>query len=494
MKKTIAVAEILTESCCFSPVPMNRRDFEAECLLYGPEVIPYSRSEGFEMTGFLRAVDEIGPDAFHIVPIIKARGMPPGGPVEADLYAHFKQTLIDGLKSMAAVHGVYLAMHGSMGAVGVVDPEGDLLRAVREAVGPDVPIGVSFDIHANVTRAIAENATFIVGYRTNPHRDFVRTGHRAGEILLRAVRGEIRPTMAFNKMRLLKGGGMGIDLLAPMRSIFSRMKRMDKMDGVLSVSNFMVHIWNDDPEIGWSTIAVTDGRPDLARKLADEIADLNWSVRAVSHGSGFTPSEAIARARRMWIRRKLGHVIFSDLSDCVGAGAPGENTWILKALLEEAPDLTSYIAVRDEAAAGRAFERDLGETVSLTVGGRLDKVYNRPLSYSGKLVFKKDGRHGKTVILKHEGIHLIVAELPDAAWFPGSFTDLGLNLWRADIVVVKSMYHFRWYFLRSNRKTFYVITPGITNVDVAQLEYKTIPRPIYPLDDIPSWRPEDNGG
>jgi microcystin degradation protein MlrC len=183
-----------------------------------------------------------------------------------------------------------------MGVVGMRDPEGDLIAAVRSVVGNGVPVGVSHDLHACVTKQRAELATFIVGYHTNPHRDFFDTGNRAGKIMVKSVRGEVKPVMTMRKMRLLKGGGMCIDFLSPMRKIFTRMEDMEGEAGVLSVSNFMVHIWLDDPELGWSTVAVTDGNKALADNLADELADIDWSVRTVQPPKANTPDRHGFRA------------------------------------------------------------------------------------------------------------------------------------------------------------------------------------------------------
>ena len=411
-----------------------------------------------------------------------------GGPVKREVYEALKKTIIDGLKKAGSLDGIYLSLHGAMGVEGLRDPEGDLLQAVRAVTGGQIPIGVTHDLHANLTRRRMELMTFLVGYHTNPHRDFYDVGNKAGEILIRTLQGEIKPVMAYNKMRLLKGGGMNIDFLSPMRPIFKWMKKQEKSENVLWMSNFMVHIWLDDPELGWSTVAVTENDPALARKLADELADRNWAVRDVKHAAGNSASEAIAIAKDKWIRRKFGTVVFCDVSDAVGAGAPGESTWILKALLTEGKSLTSYLTIRDAQAANLAFSHNLGDRLTLDVGGKLDLVYNEPVKFSGELIYKNETRQGKTVILRHEGIHLIVSELADALRSPGYFKSLGLNLWKADLVTVKNLFPFRYRYLLYNRKTVNVITPGVTNVDVFKLKYTRIPRPIYPLDPIDSWQ------
>jgi len=139
-----------------------------------------------------------------------------------------------------------------------------------------------------------------------------------------------------------------MDFMYPMDSIFSRMNEMEKIPGVLSVSNFMVHIWSDEPELGWATVAVTDNDKGLANKIADEVAERDWAVRFVpAEQKLYSPSEAIKGARDSWLERVFGTVMFCDLSDTVGTGSPGENTWILKALVEEGSDLVSYVPLRD---------------------------------------------------------------------------------------------------------------------------------------------------
>ncbi len=487
-KYRIAIAEVLQETNSFSPVVTTEENFTAEGpILKGADIVPYSRKEKKELGGFIAAMDKLGNGEIEIVPILKARS-DSGGPLDRELYERFKREITDGLRNAGKVDGVYLSLHGAMGVVGMRDPEGDLIAAVRSVVGNDVPVGVSHDLHACVTKQRAELATFIVGYHTNPHRDFYETGYRTGEIMVWTVRGEVKPVMTMRKMRLLKGGGMGVDFLSPMRKIFSKMDDMENETGVLSVSNFMVHIWLDDPELGWSTIAVTDANKTLSDKLADELADMDWSVRTIQPPKANTPEEAVIIAKSAWLARRFGTTVFCDSSDAVGAGGPGENTWILKAIMESAPELTSYVPIRDAMAASTAYEATLHEKITLSVGGRLETVYNRPVTFTGELMYKNKGMLGKTVILKNRGIHLILTEQPDATYHPEYFTDLGLSLWKADIVVVKNLFPFRYYFLLYNRKTVNVISPGTTSIDVFSLKYQNITRPIYPLDEIPTWR------
>jgi microcystin degradation protein MlrC len=484
--RVIAVAQLTQETNIFSPVATTLHDFEAAGLLYGSEMLLADELSG-ELAGFMKAVEDLGNGDIEVVPIFRARSMS-GGPIEAAVYERFKQELLEGLREIESLDGLYLILHGAMGVEGLIDPEGDLLQAIRDELGDELPIGISYDLHANVTEANAQLATFIVGYQTNPHRDQFATGYTAGEILIKTVREEVQPVMAFRKMKLLIGGGMTIDFLPPMNKIFKWMEQVQEQPEVLAISNYMVHIWLDEPELGWSTVVVTDGDPGLAAALAEELADRNWTVRDYAQPEGYTPSEAIALARSKWLARKLGTVMFCDVSDAVGAGAPGENTWILKALLEEGSDLISYIPLRDGKAAREAYSVPVGETITVEVGGKLEQTYNQPVEVTGRVIRKVDGLYGQTVILQSDGVHLVLTELPPAAMSPDFYTDLELNLWQADIVVAKNLFPFRIWFLLYNRQTIDVVTPGTTNVNVFELEYKQIPRPIYPFDDLEDWR------
>jgi microcystin degradation protein MlrC len=465
-------------------------DFKAGALGYGAEeVMAFSKIHNKkQIAGFLGAVAKFGNNQITVIPIITAWATS-GGPLEFNLYHGFKQYIMESLRQLTDLSGIFLSMHGAMGVEGMQDPESDILREIRQIVGNHVPIGVAFDLHANVTQEIVNLSTFITGYRTNPHRDHYQVGFRTGKILIDTALGKIKPVMAFRKMKLLKGGGFTIDFLSPMRKIFQRMKAMEKQPGVLCVSNFMVHIWLDDPELGWSTIVITDNNRPLAEELAEELAELNWDVRHVPHPQPTTPEKAIEQVKRSRVARLLGTTIFCDVSDVVSAGAPGENTWLLKTISELVPDLTSYIPVRDTPMARQAFGAELYAEIEVIVGGKLDTIYNHPLKFKGKVIFKVDDREvGKTVVLKNRGTHLILTERPASAFYPSFFKNLGLSLWKADITVVKNLFPFRYFYLLYNRKTINVISAGTTHLDVFQLKYQHIPRPIYPLDAIESWK------
>jgi microcystin degradation protein MlrC len=523
---TIAMIEFMQETNSFSPVPTTIRNFQplgkdqVDAILFYEsnqimDHIQHHETAG-HLAGFIRGVQDYtdtsttSTSTMELVPILQARSVS-GGPLNEELYVHFEQHILNGLKqlmtpssssSSSSLKGIYLSLHGAMGVEGRTDPEGDLLYAIRQLVGPTMPIAVTHDLHANLTRQRMALMTFLIGYRTNPHRDFYTIGYQAGKLLTQTIHGQIQPTMVYKKMRLLRGGGWTMDFLSPMRQIFQWMTRQEQQNNkVLSLSTFMVHLWLDHDELGWATVAVTDNDVPLADRLATELADLNWEARHADVPTGITPLEALQQTQDAWMARYFGTTVWCDVSDAVGAGAPGESTWILQTLLETAArngngtgpkSLVSYLTLTDPDAVHEVFDSSLfiGDNVTVQVGGKLDLLTNRPVTFSGtilKRIQEENEGHGRTgrrtAILQKDGIHLILNEVPAHLHSPSYFThDLGLSLWRADIVVVKNLFPFRYRYLWYNRRTMDVITPGVTNIDVFQIPYTKIPRPIYPLD------------
>lgn len=220
-QKVILYAEFMHEVNSFSPVITTEVNFKADHLFYRDEVPASAIEEDKQLAGFLSAVEKSGKGLIRAVPVLQAKSMS-GGPVDSLFYRKIKSLIIEAVAGQEKVDGIYLSLHGAMGVQGMFDPEGDLIKTLRDTVGTDVKIAVTFDLHANVTRRRAENADIIVGYHTNPHRDHFKTAFRAGDLLIRTVLGEIEPVMTVNKMKLLKGGGINVDFLPRSGRYFPR--------------------------------------------------------------------------------------------------------------------------------------------------------------------------------------------------------------------------------------------------------------------------------
>ena len=497
MTRRLACARIMQESNALCPVPTELADFEHSHYLVGDELRAALREGGHEIAGFFRKAELAGfcdgvaaRGDMTPVPLMSAWASS-GGPLSRACFDELLTRLTDGLRKARAdggLDGVYLALHGALGVERLRDPESLLIREARAAAG--APVVVSHDLHANITRARIEAAEAIVGYQTNPHRDHVRTGRKCGELLAGIIAGEIHPTVAWRTLPLLLGGGKTIDFLAPMRAVFRRMRAAERRGEALSVSTFMVHPWNDDPALGWSTVAITERDRAAAERIADELAELCWARRHEQPPGFLSPAEAIAAARAARVRRKLGVVVMSDASDVVTAGAPGDSTHLLRALLADGGGLLTYAAVRDPSAIATLWPRAAGDVVDLAIGGSLDPVSGPPLPVRATVVSKHD-RPGyrRVVVLAIEHLRVVVTEGPAMVMRPAFYRDLGLSIWDADVVVVKNFFPFLLFFAPYNRKTLFVRTKGATDFDAAyRLEFDG---PIHPRDQVDDWRARD---
>jgi len=496
----LAFARIQQESNALSPVTSTLEDFERTHYVHGDELLRRCQKgerevDGFiknaELSGFVQGVQDHG--GFELVPLFGAWAVT-GGPLALDAFEHFRDELLDGLRGQLqdeGVDGVFLAIHGGLCVRGLDDPEGRLLQAVRELIGPDVPLAVSMDLHANLTpRKVADN-TLICAYRTNPHRDHRRVGRRAAELLCRTVLGQVRPVTTWRTLPLILGGGTTMDFLPPMRGIYRWMKRMERDPRVLYISLFNCHLWLDDPELGWAAHVITDNDPELADRLAEELADKAWQVRHQQPPEFPDASEAIRQARDARLRRKLGTVCMSDASDMVGAGGTGENTALLRAFLTDGADLHVLLPLRDPHAVDTLHASAPGTAVDLEVGGHLDPERNAPVRVVGTVRSTHEiSAFGRMVVLDVGRLQLVLTEGAAMVMQPRFYTQLDLSPWKADVVVVKSLFPFRLYFALHNRKTIYARTAGITDFD-AGLKAIDFDYPVWPKDDVQEWRPTD---
>jgi microcystin degradation protein MlrC len=502
----IAYGRIAQETNALSPVRTTLEDFEALCYMEGEALARAVTGKGKEAPGFLdkaeirgfvdraKALGKSGGEV-ELVPTISAWAVP-SGKLDRRCFETLRDRLVEKLRAAGPLDGVYLSLHGSMGAEGTDDPESDILDAVRAVVG-DVPIVCSLDLHANLSARRVRGSTCLVGYLTNPHRDHVKTGARSADVLVRAARRETRPVTEWRSLPMLLGGGTTIDLLAPMRAIYARCRSLPKRDPrVLSASVFMVHPWLDVPEVGWSVHVTTNGDRALASQIADELAEASWEVRKQQPPKFATAHDAIADAKKAWLGRKTGVVVMSDASDVVSAGSTGDSTKLIDALLTEGNDLRCYAAVQDPDAARTLANTPIGARVSIAIGGKRDPARYQPLPVSGVIgARRKDPGFGLRVRLDLDPspvgarLSVVLVEGPALVLKPGFYRDLGLRIRDADVVVVKNFFPFRIFFLPYARKTIYVTTGGVTDPEAAFVLPLT--PPVYPRDEVSDWRPTD---
>ncbi len=492
-KLRLAFARINQETNALSPVKTTLADFRAVHHFAGDELLAMcapkamevpSMFKNAELSGFVQELqrhDDVEP-----VPLLSAWATP-SGPLTRECFDTLCDELLAALSAAGPLDGLYLCLHGAMGVDGLEDPEGEILRRVRAQVGAALPMVITYDLHGNLTGDVAEHVDALIAYATNPHRDHRTCGARAARILRDTVAKRLRPTTAWRSLPMLLGGGATLDFWAPLRSIFARMRKLERRGEVLSASLLTCHPWNQNPETGWSVVVVTDGDQAKAERLADELAEAAWATRHRLPPTFLTAEDAVARARGARLRRKLGAVVLSDASDVVSAGAPGENTELLRVLVEQGQGMLCYVPLRDPAVVAQLWDKPLGTKMRVSLGGKLDPARSRPLVVEAELKSKTQA-HGvdRALVLGIGTVRVCVVEGVALAMRPAFFSTLGLDPWKADLIVVKNFFPFRMFFLPLSRLTLYVRTSGVTDFDAAfQLRFAG---PVHPRDRVDDWR------
>jgi microcystin degradation protein MlrC len=493
----IAVAELAQETGSFSPMVADRRDFEAYGLYFGDEML--HRLEGVgPIGGFLEVAAE-QPAKVHVLPILRAWGSA-GGTITAATVDFLVDRLLDGLHRALPLDGVFLSLHGAAASEREDDVEGYVLAKVREVVGPRTPVAVALDHHANITRRMVENADLLVGHETQPH-DPPATGRKTARLLFRILRGEIRPTIGWRKIPLITPQDQFLTSAGPMKEWFDEARRLEHLPGVLDVSPYPMQPWLDVAEGGWAVVVHTDDDSAAARRLAGQMADKAWSLRdAFWRSERVPPAEAARQAAAV----PEGLVILSDTGDSVYGGAPGDNTTLLRAILEAQSDAKSpadkapakaFVPLVDPAAVEAAINAGVGARLTLDLGGRVDREFCKPVAVTAEVAAIS---HGFAVDLADRGIcdlkrtallkigNVYVALLDHRSFavnHPVLYTHLGLDMTDARMVVVKTASNFQ-FFAKWRTDLIRVDTPGTTQSNLQAFNWKRLPRPIYPFDPL----------
>jgi microcystin degradation protein MlrC len=376
---------------------------------------------------------------------------------------------------------------------GLDDGEGDLIQAVRAAVGP-VPIAVTLDFHANVTRAMVDTATLLHGYKTYPHVDMDARGREAAARLADVAAARIRPTVAYRQMPMLPPIAGQPTTRGPMRRLYDLAEAMERRPRVLSISIFAGFPLADIHDAGVSIYVATDRDAALAEALVEDLASAAWALRREFLHTALPVADAVARALAL----DGGPVVLADIADNTGGGAGGDTTGILRELLRVGARRTTVACLWDEAAVRTCQAAGVGSTITLDVGGKVDPSHGAPVRVTGRVravsegrfvhrgpMFRGlEGRLGPTAVLEVDGIKIILISYRGQTLDPEMIRFLGIDPLAEKILVVKSSIHYRAAFEPIAHTIIEVDAPGLSSSNLARFSFKRVRRPIFPLDDL----------
>jgi microcystin degradation protein MlrC len=397
---------------------------------------------------------------------------------------------------------VFLDLHGAMVVADRTDDgEGTLLEKIR-AIAPRVPIAASLDLHANLTERMVRNCDVIAGYKTYPHVDQYEAGQLAGGILLRTLKGEVKPVMAWGNRPLLAQTLRENTGERPMKDFVDAARAAEKQ-GLLAATAFGGFQQADIHDAGISVVTVADGDRAKAQQACEAILDVAWRQKEDFVYRGEPLQQAIARAKRI-AEESGGPVLLLDHADNCASGATQDTMYVLEEALRQGLTGIAVGPVRDPEAVDRMIRAGVGARLTLTVGGRMDMPAigekGRPLELTGVVRAITDGEYtitgpqfqgmrcymGRTAVLDTGAAEIVLIERNQEPWDRGVFTSVGIDPAAKRFLLLKSRMYFRPVFLPIAKGMVFCDSIGVGSSDWTRFEYKKLRRPIYPLDEFPA--------
>jgi microcystin degradation protein MlrC len=484
------VAMFAHETNTFSSMSTGRRAFEARTLQYGGEVLERYAGTNTCIGGMIDAAAALD---VTLVPSIAAAASP-AGRVTRDVFDHVVERLTADLRAAGPLDALLLDLHGAMVTEADEDGEGALLTAVREIVGPRIPIAVTLDFHANVTPVMTALATLLFGYKTYPHVDMADRGREATERLADVLSGRLRPTVALRQPPLLPPLGRQGTRSGPMRRLYDRAAELERDPGVATISIFAGFPLADVHEAGLSIYVVTHDDQGRADTIADELAEMAWKHRQEFIHTALPVREAVQQALAIEGRP----VILADMADNTGGGASGDGTELLRELLRAGARGATVACIWDPEAAAACATAGVGATVTITVGGKVDDRHGAPIEVTGRVRTLSDGRFvhrgpmmrglegrlGTTAVLEVQDVKIILISNRWQTLDPEMLRFVGIDPLAEKIVVVKSTIHYRAAFEPIAHAIVEVDAAGLSSSNLARFDFRRVRRPIFPLDDM----------
>lgn len=487
------IAQMQHETNTFSPLPTPWESFGSHGgPLLGEAAYRGRKGTNMSMAAFIDIAEAEG--AQVVTPI--AAWANPSGPVDPLAYDRICDAICDAIAQ--GCDAILLDLHGAMVVRDRTDDgEGTLLERVRR-LAPKTPLAVALDLHANVTPLMARNCDVLTGYKTYPHIDQYEAGKLAGTLLLRYMRGEIKPVIAWgNRPVLAQTLCMNTDE-SPMREFVDAAKRAEH-SGLLAATAFGGFQMADFEHAGISVVTVADGDKTLAERACNEILDTAWQRKEDFIYRGTPMVEAIARAKRM-ADETGGPILLLDHADNCASGSQQDTMYVLREALAQGLTDIAVGPVLDPEAVATLIDAGVGAEVTLEIGGKMDMPAidrcGEPLELTGIVRAITDGEYtitgpqftglrcsmGRTAVLDTGAVQIVVTERNQEPWDRGVFTSVGIDPTRKRFLLLKSRMYYRPVFLPIAKGAVFCDAPGVSSSDWTLFDYKKIRRPIYPLD------------
>lgn len=409
----------------------------------------------------------------------------PAGTTNRADYEAMRDEIIAQVQAAMPLDGVLLGLHGAMVAHGYDDVEGDVIARVRSVVGPACVIGVELDPHCHLTLQRVRLSDIIVLYKEFPHTDVVERAEDLLTLVLRSVRGEIRPVMSLYDCRQI---GSYPTTLPLMRAFVDKTAALEGRDGVLSVSIGHCFPYADVPELSGRILVVTDGDKAQADRLATEIGQEFVAMRGRT-APDYLPVEAAIDAALAF---NGNPVVMADPADNAGGGAPSDNTTILRRLIERAVPDAAVGPIWDPIAVRLCFDAGLDARFPLRFGGKTGPASGLPVDAEVTVTaLRRDCWQsfgptqvplGDCAAVQVGGVRVVLISNRTQALGLELFRNVGIEPTERKLLLVKSTNHFMAAFGPIAQNVIYVDADGPLSRDYRRIPYTRVQRPIWPLD------------
>jgi microcystin degradation protein MlrC len=466
----VFVAGLQNETNTFAPWPAGARAFEEGGVRRGAEVLT---GQGPDHKTAQLWHEMCARDGHEFTAGLFAWAQP-SGPVVQAVYEGMRDEILAALQAQGPFDVVLLFLHGAMVSTGCDDCEADLVRRVRGVVGDKAVIGVELDPHCHLTQPLIDVADAVILMKHYPHDDYLERAVELYDLCLAKAHGEAAPTSALFDCRMV---GFYPTTREPMISFLERFAEVERQAGVLSVSFAHGFPWGDTPDTGSRVLVITDGDPALAARLSEQIGREIYAAREALLPRFPNVEAALADAVAT-----PGLVVVADTADNAGGGAPGDNTSLLKAMLDRGITSAALGAIWDPIAAAACADAGVGATLRLRIGGKSGLSSAQPLDVEATVRAVRERHHqtglgnsrtgmGLSVWIEVGGIDVVLNSIRTQVFSPDAFTGLGIDLTPKKIVAVKSSQHFQGGFAPIAAKVIQAATLGAIQMDFAALPY-----------------------
>lgn len=490
----VGIAALHHETNSFSNIKMdwksmcrNRNEREDYIRMFG-HVRNYSG-------GFITKGKELG---VEIVPAAAAY-LCPSGHMTSEALENHRDGIVELLwqsHQEKPLDAIALNLHGAGVADNYPDADGEILRAVREKFGPDMPIGCVLDLHANVTREMVAYADLLTGIKEYPHVDEFEAGAEMLEILVDMVQNNWRPYKRHIQLPWLTAPAEGVTLSGPAYDVKQKLLECEQADPALkNIAFFHGFPYSDIEQAGVSVTAMAKTQ-ESADRWALEVARYAWSRRKDFAVSANSAEVAVDLAEQIPITN--GPVIINESSDNTGGGAPGDGTYLLREMIKRNLPGSAFGSVYDPEVVQIAVKAGVGATISCKLGGKTDSLHGEPIELTDAYVkCISDGKYlvvspmgagrirnaGLTVLLVVGNMNIVVTTNRGQAFDDGYFRMVGLRHDLLRYAAVKSSQHFKGWWKDHCSGIVPCDSPGIHCVNLKVFDFKYTNTTYFPLAD-----------